>query len=1016
MNIPKYFEDPKTLHVGCEENRSYYVPFSSGEENGVSALQMGQIVSMDRETSDRFQLLNGVWGFHYYDSVYDLPDDFWNEYLANDEIPVPSVWQNHGYDRHQYTNVNYPFPYDPPYVPKENPVGVYQTTFEVGNMGTDRYFLNFEGVDSCFYVWINGQFVGYSQVSHSTSEFDVTDKLSEGDNDMTVAVLKWCDGSYLEDQDKLRMSGIFRDVYLLIRPEKRVRDYFVHTDLLNDYKDGLLTVEFDFVGEVPCVVSLFDPEDELLLQEPVTGDEPFEAEIPNVRTWNAENPVQYTLVIETPEEAICQSVGFRVIEIKDQVILLNGQPIKFRGVNRHDSDPFTGYTISKEQAMTDLVLMKEHNINAIRTSHYPNAPWFPQLCSEYGFYMIAEADLESHGSISIYSERSWTDKYCHLADDPMFEEANLDRQMRNVHRDKNNAAVLIWSLGNEAGYGTNFEKSGRWVKSFDPSRLTHYERSVDQASYHVNDTSMIDLHSRMYAPVEKIDAYFADKTRKKPYILCEFIHAMGNGPGDAEDYWQCIQRHDGFVGGFVWEWCDHGVYMGKTNTGKEKFYYGGDFGEYPHDGNFCMDGLVKPDRTVSESLLEYKNVIRPVRAELISLEEDGVKVRLTNYYDFTNLKERLAGYYEVVVNGEALQSYLLPEVEIAPHESAEVVLPCEIPAAGDVRINLFYIQRDEDLLTDAGREMGFDQLVVREEAPVLSAQKTAAEGTFRVKETERELVIQTADFRYVFNKMSGQFDHLVYQNEDRLAAPAAFSVWRAPTDNDASIKQEWLKAGLDMAKPRVYDVSFEEKDGLGVLKCTSALLPVYRQRVVTLETVYTIGADGSIDMNLSGEVNWEMPELPRFGLTLKMPKAMQYADYLGYGPEESYIDKRRASRFGHFETTAAENYEDYIKPQENGSHYGTAQAAVYDDHAVGMSFTAPEGMSFAVSRYTNEELTEKKHNYELEEAPFTVVHLDYKMAGIGSNSCGPRLAKAYRFDEKKFTFHVRMEMKNGQEN
>ena len=1012
MNIPKYFEDPKTLHVGCEDNRSYYVPVSG--DPALGALQMGEIVLMDREASDRLQMLNGTWGFHYYESVYDLPDDFWNEYLANDEIPVPSVWQNHGYDRHQYTNVNYPFPYDPPYVPKENPVGVYQTTFEVGNMGSDRYFLNFEGVDSCFYVWINGQFVGYSQVSHSTSEFDVTDKLSEGDNDITVAVLKWCDGSYLEDQDKLRMSGIFRDVYLLIRPESRVRDFFVHTDLLNDYRDGHLKVEFEFTGEVPCVVSLYDPEDALVASAPV-AEGPFEADVPNVQKWNAEKPVQYTLVIETPEEAICQKVGFRTIEIKDQAVLLNGQKIKFRGVNRHDSDPFTGYTISREQAMVDLTLMKEHNINAIRTSHYPNAPWFPQLCSECGFYMIAEADLESHGSISIYSERSWTDKYCHLAEDPMFKEANLDRQMRNVHRDKNNAAVVIWSLGNEAGYGTNFEESGRWVKAFDPSRLTHYERSVDQASYHVNDTSMIDLHSRMYAPIERIDAYFEDKTRTKPYILCEFIHAMGNGPGDAEDYWQCIQRHEGFVGGFVWEWCDHGVYMGKTNTGKEKFYYGGDFGEYPHDGNFCMDGLVKPDRTVSESLLEYKNVIRPVRARLVKAEEDGVTVDLTNYYDFTNLKERLAGYYEVIVNGEAQQSYLLPEIEAKPHQTVPVKLPLALPKEGDVRVNLFYIQRDEDILTDAGREMGFDQLLIREEAPALPMQAKAPEGTLRTEENEHTLVIQTADFRYVFNKMSGQFDHLVYRNEDRLAAPAAFSVWRAPTDNDRTIRQVWENAGLNMAKPRVYEVSFEEKEGLGILKCRSALLPVFRQRVVTLDTTYTIGADGSIDMTVQAEVNWEMPELPRFGLTLKLPKEMRYADYLGWGPEESYVDKRRASRFGRFETTAEDNYEDYIKPQETGSHFGCVSAAVYDDRARGLSFTAPEGMSFNVSRYTDEELTEKMHNYELEEAPFTVVHLDYKMAGIGSNSCGPRLAEAYRFNEKHFTFRVRIEMKNGQE-
>ncbi|MCF0135588.1 MAG: DUF4981 domain-containing protein [Lachnospiraceae bacterium] len=1005
MNIPKYFEDPKVLHVGCEENRAYYIPYSPEPEG--DSLRMGEIVLEDRTASDRFQLLSDdEWGFSYYESVYDLPDDFWLDDLAREVIAVPSVWQNYGHDRHQYTNVNYPFPYDPPFVPKENPCGVYQTTFEVGDMGTDRYYLNFEGVDSCFYVWINGQFVGYSQVSHSTSEFDITEKISEGDNDLTVAVLKWCDGSYLEDQDKLRMSGIFRDVYLLIRPEKHIRDFFAVPDLVNDYSDGVLRLTTSFTGEVPCVASLYSPEGELLISQPVAGEE-VQFTVENAEKWNAESPVLYTLVLETPEEAIAQLIGFRKIEIREGVVLLNGRKIKFRGVNRHDSDPFTGYVISEEQALTDLILMKAHNINAIRTSHYPNAPWFPQLCSQYGFYMIAEADLESHGSIMVYNEWSWTDNYCRLAADPMFKEANLDRQQRNVHRDKNQAAVVIWSLGNEAGYGVNFEESGRWVKAFDPSRLTHYERSFESPSYRTNDTSMLDVFSRMYTPIPMIDEYFEDPANKKPYVLCEYIHAMGNGPGDAEDYWQCIQRHDGMMGAFVWEWCDHGVYMGMTQEGKEKYAYGGDFGEYPHDGNFCMDGLVKPDRTVSESLLEYKNVIRPVRAELLETGEKSIKVRFTNYYDFTDLSGSVAGCYEVLSEGEALGSYLLPELSCAPHESVEAELPLEIPSQGDVRVNIYYVQRMDLELTEAGHELGFDQLTIREGRTLPEEQPA---GSFTIMENDREILVKNDVLRYTFNKFSGCFDHLVYRGLDRLAAPASLNIWRAPTDNDRNIRETWERAGLNLVQPRVYETSCEEADGLVVLKCSMALLPVYRQKVVSMECTYTIGADGSIDSSMHVVKDMDMPELPRFGFVLPLPKAMQQTEYLGYGPEESYVDKRRASWFGRFTTNADENYEDYIKPQENGSHFGTREVEVMDQMGEGLKVVSAKPFSFNVSRYTVKELTEKMHDYELEEAPFTLLHLDYAMAGIGSNSCGPRLLEQYRFNEPEFDFHLRITM------
>ncbi|MBO6157935.1 MAG: DUF4981 domain-containing protein [Firmicutes bacterium] len=1008
MNLKKYYEDPQKLHIGTEENRSYYIPFSTPEEALIG----------DRDMSDRVLSLNGTWGFHYYPSVLDLPDDPFSEYLADDEIPVPSVWQMYGYDQHQYTNVNYPFPYDPPYVPDENPCGLYQRTFEIGPKGTDRYYLNFEGVDSCFYVWINGQFIGYSQVSHSTSEFDVTDALSEGDNDLTVAVLKWCDGSYLEDQDKLRMSGIFRDVYLLIRPGNHVRDFFCHVDLSEDYKDGFLSVDFDLAGQegIPLAVTLLSP-DGIVLETKNVENNSVSFVVKNAILWNAEKPNLYTLVIESPEESIAQKIGFRKIEIKDGKVLLNGTRIRFRGVNRHDSDPFTGYTISMEQAMTDLSLMKEHNINAIRTSHYPNAPWFPELASEYGFYLIAEADLESHGSTSICGgdpdpakwRENWLDKYSLLAMDERFEQANLDRQMRNVIRDKNQAAVLIWSLGNEAGSGVNFEKSGRWIKSYDPSRLTHYERAHDDPTYHTGDFSMIDLYSRMYPSVADIDEYFEKKPYDKPYILCEYIHAMGNGPGDAEDYFQCFERHEEVCGAFVWEWCDHSVYMGTAPNGKPKFFYGGDFGEFPHDGNFCMDGLVYPDRSVSESLLEYKQVIRPVRARLLKISEGNVRISLKNYLDFTNLSEILAGYVELVKDGEVIGSLLLPEISCAPHKTCRVDLPLDVPEEGDVYLNLFYIQRNDDLLTQAGREMGFDQLKLREEKRALPALKPG-EKKILVKEDSRTIVISADAFRYEFDKIKGSFTSLTFHQKELLKAPLEFSIWRAPTDNDRNIRLAWEKCGYDRALPKVYSAKCSVKEGIAKLQVKMSLAPIYLQPILKLDLTWLIDLNGRLDLQVKAVKDPAMTwDLPRFGLRMQLQKNMDQAAYYGYGPEESYVDKHQASRMGYFETNAKDNYEPYLKPQETGSHFGTLWAEVTDQAGYGLKASSEKPFSFGLLEYTREELTKKAHAFELESAPGTEVWMDYKMNGIGSNSCGPRLDKAYRFDEDKFSWHLRLE-------
>ncbi len=989
MNLKKYYENLSFLHVGTEENRSYYIP---------------QIpVDSSEENYPRTVSLSGNWKFAFFKSISDLPDSFpcdsvWED---GDTIPVPSVWQMYGYDRHQYTNTRYPFPYDPPYVPQENPCGAYRRTFQLRKAAGTKTYLNFEGVDSCFYVWINTEFVGYSQVSHSTTEFDVTQFVRDGENTITVLVLKWCDGSYLEDQDKLRMSGIFRDVYLLCRPQNHIRDFFVHAEPDLDTQSAEISVDYDFCGEpTPVSFTLSAPDGSLV--EKKQGDSgTVSFHLSQAILWNAESPALYTLQIDTEDESIRQPVGIRKIEIRDGVVLLNGTAIKFRGVNRHDSDPETGYTISREQAMRDLRIMKEHNINAIRTSHYPNAPWFPQLCDEYGFYLIAEADIETHGVSDLYRPQilNFIDRMSDIARDPAFSEPILDRVQRCVMRDKNCPCIVMWSLGNESGFGVNFENAGRWIKKFDSSRLVHYEGACREMAPN-DDDSMLDVYSRMYPSIKEIESYFAENKVKKPYVLCEYIHAMGNGPGDAEDYQRVIDKYPGLCGGFVWEFCDHSVYMGRTNDGRKKYYYGGDFGEFPHDGNFCMDGLVHPDRTPYSGFAEFQNVIRPVRARW----ENG-KIEFTNRLDFTNLKDYLYAEYEVTNNGETILRGSFPGLDIPPHKSALISFAPSLPESGKCLLRIVYRQKEDLPLTKAGHILGFDQLLLRDGIVPLPLAEKASDGSVHVSETEKELIICGMGFRYVFDRTRGTFCTAVYHGRPMLTRPMEYNIWRAPTDNDRVVRCEWQEAGFDRALVRVYSSKFECDGHKAVVSCRLSLAPVYLQRILTIEAKYTVTADGTIQADLECRKDMDMPFLPRFGLRLFLPERMDRAEYFGYGPGDSYCDKHQSSWLGKFSTTADRSFENYHKPQHNGSHWN-CDYAIISDGKNGWGLAAEKPFSFQLLHYTQEELTRKTHDFELERCPESVLCVDYKVSGIGSNSCGPRLLERYQLNDPAFTFRL----------
>ena len=1027
MIVPRYYEDLKVLHENTMPARTYYVPASR---------RMDCLVE-NRECSDRLILLNGQWKFRYFESIYDVEDAFYEkgyDLTEFGEIPVPGVWQMYGYDRHQYTNIRYPFPFDPPYVPQDIPCGAYVHTFAYEkDEAAPRAYLNFEGVDSCFYLWVNGSYVGYSQVSHATSEFDVTELLTDGENTLAVLVLKWCDGSYLEDQDKFRMSGIFRDVYILKRPEKAIRDYHVTADVSGEAAE--VNISVDFYEPVETEITIEDAKGQVVAKEICGDTASVTLKINDPVLWNTEEPYLYKLVFATANEVITDHLALRKVEIRDRVIYLNGQKIKFRGVNRHDSDPVTGFTVGVEQIKKDMSLMKQHNFNAIRCSHYPNAPYFYEMCDRYGFMVCAEADIEAHGPYMLYRRedtdynrfKRWNEK---IADDPAWQEAILDRVRLMVERDKNRPSIVMWSMGNESAYGCNFEAALAWTKKFDHSRITQYEssryRNYD-VTYNYED---LDLYSRMYPSLEEVQEYL-DRDGSKPFLLVEYCHSMGNGPGDFEDYFQMIQANDLMCGGFVWEWCDHAVAHGKAEDGRAVYYYGGDHGEDIHDGNFCMDGLVYPDRRPHTGLLEYKNVYRPAR--VVSYDQNTGELVLHNYMDFDNLEDYADVTYELTKDGEVIAAGNINGIGIKPHGNGTCKLLLDIPVAGRVYLRIFYALKKPLPLMDKGHVLGFDEIKLenadernRTAVAILDGSKEQQE--IKITESDTEMVISSGDFSYTLDKRTGLFSQLEYAGKKYLNRPMELNIWRAPTDNDMYIKALWQRAHYDKAYARAYEVTVGE--GMEI-SCHVGIVAATVQKIIDARITWTIDPSGKIKADIHAVKDEEFPELPRFGVRLFLDKTFAGVDYFGMGPQESYRDKHRGSSHGHYHGDVMDMHEDYIRPQENGSHYDCDYVKLEQkadneqendktkvDKAenvvekagnavvscMGLAVASQNTFSFNVSPYTEEQLAAVGHNYELTECGSTVLCIDYALNGIGSNSCGPEVADKYKFNENKFDF------------
>lgn len=993
----KYWEDPTALHVGTEKPAAYLIPYGSQEE-----AQRG-----GRESSEFFHSLNGTWRFRFCPSVLEAEEAFWEMGYDDSQwgsIPVPGMWQTNGYDTAQYLTSPYPFLYDPPRVPRVNPAGLYRRTVTVHKKEGKEYYLVFEGVDACFYLWLNGVFAGYSQVPHAESSFGVTGLLREGENLIAVCVLKWCDGSYLDDQDKIRMSGIFRDVYLLERDCGGLSDLFCRTALSDTLDQAEICCEFQRRGcGGTLTASLYDPEGRLLQRassEEQAGALSFSVFHPKL--WSAEIPTLYTLILKTGTEWFCKRIGIRRISVREGSVEINGAKVKFKGVNRHDTHPETGYVMPPEALWKDLIQMKRHNINTIRTAHYPCDPRFYEMCDRLGFYVVDEADLECHGCL-------YAGDFDALAKDPLYRKAILDRVERLMERDKNSACVVIWSLGNESGWGENLEAAAKWLRQRDSSRLIHMESAFTQHSfaeqaYLESTAECLDLYGKMYPRYQWFQEFLDCSYEKRPLFVCEYSHAMGNSCGDLKRYWDIFYSSDRFCGGCIWEWADHAIRL-RAKDGTVYDGYGGDFGEKAHQGNLCADGLTSPDRSPHSALLEAKQAYAPVNIEAAG--KDGA-IRLTNRCHADDLGNA-ALCWEICQDGVVVQKGELRNIRTPPGDTAEFPLPYRKEGLlGEVFLNIRVILAAETLWAPASHVLY--QWQQKLDVPEKPAAGKRPAHPLTVAETSAFFDVAGPQWRYRISRETGMIQQVWAGEVPLFQEPLRLAIWRAPIDNDRFVRQIWEKPnGEDYRRTltQVLDVRLQKGDGDSVnIEAPFQLGVNGRKPLITGSLVYTVSGEGILGIVLRGRIREDLPAwLPRFGLQWRLAEEFRGVSFYGMGPGESYVDKHLASSKGLYRTTAEEMQPYYLRPQESGSIWQTRFCELRREDGVGL-YIAGGPFSLNVSDYTPEELTRARHPYELRRSGSLVVHTDYFMSGIGSASVGPELEEAYRLSSGEFHFQL----------
>lgn len=1024
--IPDW-ENPKAVERNREPAHVTLVPYPD-EQTALSG---------ERDKSPWFLSLNGDWKFRLAPNPDLVPKDFHKvdyDLTEWDTVPVPRNWQMLGYDRPIYTNVVYPFPADPPRVPHDNnPTGLYRRSFMVPEAWKDRQvFLVFEGVDSAFYVWVNGKMVGYSEDSRLPAEFNITPHLQLGENTLAVQVYRWSDGSYLEDQDMWRLSGIHRDVYLFSTPEVHVRDFFVRTNLDSKYVNADLKVttvirsySADDLENHSVEVCLFDAGgapvfdrapthsfERIRAKDEITVE--FEQKVSNPRKWSAEHPYLYTLLIALRNdkgeitEVENSKVGFRTVEIKEGKILINGVPVLFRGVNRHEHDDVRGKAVTAESMVTDIKLMKQFNFNAVRTAHYPNDPLWYDLCDKYGIYVIDEANIESHGlAWGAFMERV-RKKAFHRdpANDPDWLAAFMERCVRMVERDKNHPSVIIWSLGNESGYGPNHDAVAGWIHGYEPTRPVHYEGTI-----HVTGkvSPVVDIISIMYPSLDRLIQLAEDPNENRPIIMCEYAHSMGNSTGNLEEYWETVYKYERLRGGFIWDWVDQGI-LRKTEDGEEWWAYGGDFGDVPNDRNFCINGLVWPNRKPHPAMWECKKIHQPVKAEAVDPKTG--KVRITNRYDFSDLGG-LDTFWELSVDGETVKLGQLPKLRTPAGESEVVTVPFTKPRlepAAECWLILRSRLSDDTPWAEKGHEVGWSQFKMPFDAPASPTLKTEDMPSLKLKETGKEVMVTGASFSLVFDKEKAQIVSLDHEGSVLVKGGPTFNVWRAPTDNDVPrMAPKWRSFGLDRIEHNVQSVEVKQvSQQIVQIKVASTARAPDVTEGFNYRVSYKICGSGDIMIDMDVVPSEKLPPLPRIGLQFSIPGDYNTFTWYGRGPHENYWDRKEGAPVGLYSGTVDEQYVPYIKPQENGNKTDVRWMSLTNENGIGLLAVGMPLFEVSAHHFTTEDLAKAKHTFELKRREDITLNLDFRQCGLGGGSCGPDTLPKYLINPEPVHFSLRL--------
>jgi len=1012
------WENPNVIGINKELGHCTLIPYSDIE----TALKA------DRKDSQFFRSLNGNWKFNWVNKPADRPLDFYKpDYDVSTWklIPVPSNWQMHGYGIPIYLNSRYPFPPNPPYIPHDyNPVGSYRRQFTMPkDWKNRRIFLHFDGVKSAFYLWINGMKVGYSQDSMTPAEFDITQYLKSGENTIAVEVYRWSDGSYLEDQDMWRLSGIYRNVYLFASPQVHIRDFFVQTDLDDSYTDATLKIRPRItnyndqnVEGWTIEAQLYDPNKEPVLTEPLTRtvssiiNEKYpqrdnvkfallEQKIINPKKWSDEFPNLYTLVLslndtegKTIEAESCR-IGFRKVEIKEGQLLVNGKSIKLFGVNRHEHDPDNGRAIPVSRMIQDIKLLKQNNINAVRTSHYPDDPTWYDLCDEYGIYLIDEANLESHGLRGYFSNA------------PGWHNAFVERAISMVERDKNHPSIIFWSLGNESGCGPNHAAMSAWIKDYDPTRPIHYEGAAGNPV----DYPYVDMISRMYARIPQIIRLATNPNDDRPMVLCEYAHAMGNSVGNLKEYWDAIRTHKRLIGGFIWDWADQGLRK-KSPEGHDFWAYGGDYGDDPNDGNFCCNGLVQPNRKPNPSLYEVKKVYQ--RIHVLPVDIRAGKFHIYNEYNFLNL-DFTDIKCELTADGRVIQKGTLPKLSLAPGAKRELQLNFTEPNLQpdtEYWIKIFFTLAEDTSWARRGYIIAWDQFKVPFDVPQSSVIDSNTMPSLSLNETAQNITIKGDDFEIMFGMESGALESFIFNEKQLIASSLVPNFWRVPTDNDEGNRMPkrlgvWRNAGPGRT---VNTVKAEQLKPQIVRITTEADIPVGTNS--TYKNVYTVYGTGDIIIDSNFVPHGDsLPMLPRLGMQMAIPAQFNKLTWFGRGPQENYWDRKTGASIGLYTGNVNELIHRYVRPQENGNRSDVRWMALTDPNSVGLVAVGMPTIDISAWPFTMQDLEKAKHINEPPQADTITVNLDYKQMGVGGDdSWGARTHPEYTLPAKPYHYRLRL--------